>query len=60
MSQWSVYQTDSLEISSDLTMPVHVDGEYVGESTRLRVTLLPSALRIRVPGDTCTSKPELS
>jgi len=60
MSQLSVYQTDSLEISSDLTVPVHVDGEYVGESTHLRVTLLPSALRIRVPGDTGTSKPELS
>jgi diacylglycerol kinase (ATP) len=51
MPQWEMFRTDSLEISSDLPLPVHVDGEPIGEYARLRISLLPRALRILVPDD---------
>lgn len=52
LPQWEVYRTDSLEISSDFPLPIHVDGEPVPESTHVQVNLLPGALQIRVPEDT--------
>jgi len=54
LPQWEVYRTDSLEISSDFPLPVHVDGEPIAESTHVHIKLLPGALQIRVPEDTST------
>lgn len=51
MPQWTKYRTDSLEISSHLPMPVHVDGEPIPASTHLSIRILPGALHIRVPDD---------
>ncbi len=49
MPQWQTYRTDCVEISSDSPLPIHVDGEPLHGTTRLKIDVLPKALHIRVP-----------
>jgi len=49
--QWEMHRAAAVEIFSRVPLPVHVDGEPIGESTQVKVSLLPGALYVRVPQD---------
>lgn len=47
--QWEMLRTDTLEVTSDKPLPVHVDGDFLELSAHVRISLVPGGLSVRVP-----------
>ncbi|MDQ1604063.1 MAG: hypothetical protein QOE01_1908 [Actinomycetota bacterium] len=42
----SAHDLQEIRVDTDREVPVHVDGEYIGQRTRLRFAAVPAALRV--------------